>query len=71
MPLAADDILILHNQVIVEGQISPNPIETSGTSVRYCYPYITEYENCLVNNFADNDFRYAWFVARRSLSLEM
>ena len=55
--LSLDNIITLHDQALEGGQI--NIINaTSDSSVRYCFQYRSEFEQCYVNSFEDNDFRW-------------
>jgi hypothetical protein len=35
-----------------------NPVTITDSSVRYCTPFIADFEPCFVNSFEENDFRY-------------
>lgn len=53
--LSLDNIITLHNQALEGGTINIINV-TSDSSVRYCYQYRSEFEQCYVDSFEGNDF---------------
>lgn len=54
--LSLDTISRLHRQTIV-GSNTIDPVSVTTSSVRYCYPYVGQYEQCHVQNSDTKNFK--------------